>query len=118
MAKAKSIARWTVSWRFGDGSTEAMPAADLEESLQRQYHAMASSDDPLLADAGRRRLREAAENAAAQQIADMQRADISKRPRSSERGSLKEKIQSAMHAEKTRGTDFKTFMSQIGRAHV
>ncbi len=72
---------------------------------------MASSDDPLLADAGRRRLREAAENAAAQQIADMQRADISKRPRSSERGSLKEKIQSAMHAEKTRGTDFKTFMS-------
>lgn len=112
MAKAKSIARWTVSWRFGDGSTEAMPAADLEESLQRQYHAMASSDDPLLADAGRRRLREAAENAAAQQIADMQRADISKRPRSSERGSLKEKIQSAMRAEKTRGTDFKTLMSR------
>ncbi|GAO23300.1 putative metallo-beta-lactamase superfamily [Alicycliphilus sp. B1] len=110
MKKEKSIARWTVSWRFGDGSTEAMPAADLEESLQRQYHAMASSDDPLLADAGRRRLREAAENAAAQQIADMQRADISKRPRSSKRGDLKEKIQAAMRVEKTRGTDFKTFM--------
>ena len=112
MAKAKSIARWTVSWRFGDGSTETMPVADLEGSLQRQYHAMATSDDPLLADAGRRRLREAAENAAAQQIANMQRADISKRARSSHRGDLKEIIQSVMRAEKTRGTDFKTFMSR------
>jgi len=42
----------------------------------------------------------------------MHRAAIAKRPRPSKRGDLKEKIQSAMRAEKTRGTDFKTLMSR------
>lgn len=111
MKKEKPIHRVKVCWRFEDGSTGEMLLVDMEKQLQRQYHAMANSDDPFLREAGERNLRMSAEEAAAKQFADVQNRARSERPRPASRSAIRSKIQSVMRRYKAENTEFKVFMS-------
>jgi len=113
MSRPKKKAAPRVAWKFDDGSTGSIPLADHEAQLQAQYHAMANSDDPSLRVAGRRLAREAAEQAAAKQWADLQAASNATRPRS--KSPIKERIQAVMRPYKADGTDFKTFLESWER---
>jgi hypothetical protein len=74
--KRKSVVRFTfkddkaVRFTPADDTVATMPMPALLQTQQRQYHAMANSDDPILRERGRALLAEAAEL----QAADLQRS--------------------------------------------
>lgn len=109
-AKKVSVRDKRLRWKFEDGSTGLIPLVDHEAQLQAQYHAMATSDEPSLRIAGRKLLQRAAEQAAAAQMAKMQRVNASRSVRPRGKSAMKERIQLAMRQHKVGGTEFKTFM--------
>ena len=105
----RKATRAVVRYKFGDGETTAVPLAEVQRQLQRQYHRMADSDSPELREAGERKLRESAEREAASIVADLQRANASRNPRT--RSTLRERIVTVMRSYKTDGAAFKTFLA-------
>lgn len=108
--RAPAIEAARIRWRFADGRDMDVPLVDVEAQLQAQYHAMATCDDPVLRMQGRARLKEAAEQAAAKQLADQQAAGAAHRPRPGARSPLKERVQAMMRHYRRGGTEFKVFL--------
>lgn len=99
-----------VRWKFEDGRNISVPLVEVEVQLQRQYHAMANSNDPALREAGRRLARVAAEQAAAKQLADVQAVAAARRPRAGAGSKAKQRVQAVMRPYKAGSTSFKVFM--------
>ena len=108
--KKKAVQQARLVWPSDDGADIRMSLIDYQVKLQRLYHSMANSDSPTLREDGTRLLKEAAEAAAAKQLADLQSAANAKKPRPAARSPKKTNIREAMRPYKANQTRFKVFM--------